>query len=276
MGRKVKLKADDGFEFDAYRADPAGTPRGRVVVIQEIFGVNSHIRSVCDRLADAGYVALAPAVFDRLTPNFETGYSPEEIAVAREYISKVDWPKLMLDTKAAVDELGREGPVAILGFCLGGSVAYMAATKFGGLAAAVCYYGGNIIKHIDEKPRAAVQMHFGELDKHIPVSDVETMKKKRPEAEIYIYTGADHGFHCDERGSFHAESAKVAWGRSLAFLERAFDTTARAMDAPTVKKPATPIAKQAGAGKRKKSAPKKAKKAKKAKAKPKKKAKAAK
>jgi carboxymethylenebutenolidase len=222
MGTKLKLKAADGFELSAYRADPKGTPKGRVVVVQEIFGVNNHIRSVCDRLAEAGYVGLAPAIFDRIAPNFESGYSEAEVAKAREYIAKVDWAKLMLDVEAAVDALKKEGPVAILGFCLGGTVAFLAATKIDGLAAAVSYYGGQVAKHADSKPKAPVQMHFGEKDGHIPLSDVESIRQKRPESEIYVYPGAGHGFHCDERGSFETNSAKTAWGRSLAFLEKAF------------------------------------------------------
>ena len=177
MGRKLALKAADGFELGAYRADPAGTPRGRVVVIQEIFGVNNHIRSVCDRLADAGYIALAPQIFDRVERDFETGYSEAEVAHARTFIPKLDWENVMLDTESAIDALKREGAVAVMGFCLGGSVSYLAATKVGGLADAVCYYGGQIIQHIDKKPRCPVQMHFGAHDTHIPLSDVETMKQ---------------------------------------------------------------------------------------------------
>jgi carboxymethylenebutenolidase len=222
MGISFKLKAADAFQLGAYRADPKGTPKGRVVVVQEIFGVNNHIRSVCDRLADSGYVALAPAIFDRIVPNFETGYSEAEVAKAREYIPKVDWAKLMLDIEAAVAELKKEGPVAILGFCLGGTVAFLAATKTDGLAAAVAYYGGQIAKHADNKPKCPVQMHFGEKDGHIPLSDVESIKQKRPECEVYVYQGAGHGFHCDERASYEGTSAKIAWDRSLAFLEKAF------------------------------------------------------
>ncbi len=222
MGTMLKLKAQDGFQLGAYHADPKGAPKGRVVVLQEIFGVNHHIKSVCDRLAEAGYVALAPAVFDRIVPNFETGYSDAEVAKAREYIPKVDWAKLMLDVQAAVDALKQEGSVAILGFCLGGTVAFLAATKIDGLKAAVSYYGGMVAKHADNKPKCPVQMHFGEKDAHIPLSDVDSIKQKRPESEVHVYAGAGHGFHCDERGSYEPNSAKLAWGRSLAFLEKAF------------------------------------------------------
>jgi carboxymethylenebutenolidase len=248
MGRKVDLKAADGFELGAYRADPPGVPRGRVVVIQEIFGVNDHIRSVCDRLANAGYVALAPQIFDRIERDFESGYSDTEVAEARALIPRVDWDKLMLDVEAAIDELKREGAVAILGFCLGGSVSWLAATRFGGLAAAICYYGGQIIKHIDREPRCPVQMHFGALDTHIPLSDVEAMKRKQPQAEIYIYHHAGHGFHCDERGSYDQPSARIAWERSLGFLSRGFSSTAEEMVEETAgPAPAAQIAKQAGA-----------------------------
>lgn len=259
MGRKLKLKAADGFELGAYRADPAGMPRGRVVVIQEIFGVNNHIRSVCDRLASAGYIALAPQVFDRVERDFECGYSESEVAHARTFIPKLDWAKVMTDTEAAIDALKREGSVAVIGFCLGGSVGYLAATKVAGLAAAICYYGGQIIQHIDKKPRCPVQMHFGALDTHIPMSDVETMKEKQPQAEIYVYQHAGHGFHCDERGSYDQPSSRIAWERTLGFLKRGFDSTAEEMmeeiAAPT---PVTQIAKQGAAKGRKTSRAKRA------------------
>jgi len=151
--------------------------------------------------------------------------------------------------------LRREGPVAVLGFCLGGSVAYLSAAKIDRLAAAVCYYGGQIIRYIDEKPRCPVQMHFGELDTHIPASDVETMRQKRPEAEIFVYPGAGHGFHCDERGSFEPRSAKMAWERSLAFLSRSFAAAGpvgamlagAARPSPAPMPAQSPIAKQSGA-----------------------------
>ena len=263
MGRKLRLKASDGFELGAYRADPAGRPRGRVVVIQEIFGVNNHIRSVCDRLADAGYTALAPQVFDRVERDFETGYSDAEVAHARTYIAKLDWAKVMTDTEAAIDALKREGAVAVMGFCLGGSVSYLAATKTGGLAGAVCYYGGQIIQHIDKKPRCPVQMHFGAHDTHIPLSDVETMKQKQPQAEIYIYQHAGHGFHCDERGSYDQPSSRIAWERTLGFLSRCFDATADEMDEPSQRAPKAQMAKQSKVAGRAKSRPSTAKKSKK-------------
>ena len=133
MGQDIKLTASDNFQLGGYRAEPAGAPRAAVVVIQEIFGVNHHIRTVCDRFAGNGYVAIAPAIFDRIEPNFQSGYSPEEIAVARKFVAKPDWTAMLRDSQAAIDAVKDVGPVGIIGFCLGGSVAYAAATKLTGL-----------------------------------------------------------------------------------------------------------------------------------------------
>ena len=137
MGHDIKLTASDNFQLGAYRADPIGTPKAAVVVIQEIFGVNHHIRSVCDRLASEGYVAIAPAIFDRVEPDFQSGYSPDEITVARRFVANPDWAAILRDTQAAIDAVKNIGPVGIVGFCLGGSVAYAAAAKLTGLSAAV-------------------------------------------------------------------------------------------------------------------------------------------
>jgi carboxymethylenebutenolidase len=219
LGKQFSLTASDSFKLGAYRADPSGASKGGIVVIQEIFGVNHHIRAVCDRLAGEGYAALAPAVFDRQQPNFESGYTPDEIASARKFVANPDWGKMLLDVQASIDELKKSGPVAIMGFCMGGTISFLAACKLNGLKAAVCYYGGQIAKNADEKPKIPVQMHFGEKDASIPMSDVETIKQKRGgDCEIYVYPGAQHGFVCDERGSYDEAAAKLAWERSLAFM----------------------------------------------------------
>jgi carboxymethylenebutenolidase len=218
MGQTVTLTASDGFKLGGYRADPASTPKGAIVVIQEIFGVNSHIRNICDRFAKEGYVAIAPAIFDRIEPNFQSGYSPEEVAVARKFVAAPDWPAMLRDTQAAIDAVKDVGPVGIVGFCLGGSVAYAAATKLSGLSAAVGYYGGAVVRFADEKPAVPTQLHFGEKDHGIPMSDVETIKAKRPDVEVFIYPGAQHGFGCDERASYDKASSDLAWQRSLAFF----------------------------------------------------------
>ena len=160
MGNHITLTAADGFKLGAYRADPTGTPKGGLVVIQEIFGVNHHIRAVCDRFAAQGYVAVAPALFDRYQPNFESGYSPAEIEVARQYIGKPDMGKMLADTQAAIDCIKSVGKVAIIGYCLGGSVAFLAACRLKRPACAIGYYGGMIAKNADEKPKVPTHAAF--------------------------------------------------------------------------------------------------------------------
>ena len=220
MGKDIKLTASDNFQLGGYRADPSTAPKAAIVVIQEIFGVNHHIRAVCDRLAGEGYVAIAPSIFDRIEPNFTSGYSPDEIAVARKFVANPDGTAMLRDTQAAIDAVKELGPVGIIGFCLGGSVAYAAATKLSGLSAAVGYYGGAIVRFADDKPKVPTQLHFGEKDAGIPLSDVEIIRAKRPELEIHLYPGAQHGFHCDERASYDKASAEIAWPRSLSFFAR--------------------------------------------------------
>lgn len=219
MGKYVSLTTSDQHRLGAYRADPQGKPKGGIVVAQEIFGVNSHIRNVCDRLAAEGYVATAPALFDRFVRDFESGYSPDEVAHARKYLGNIDWNKMLLDIEAGVKDVQSAGPVGVVGFCMGGSVAFLAATRLTGLSAAVAFYGGQIVKYADETPKCPVQMHFGEQDTGIPMSDVEIIKQKRPDTEINVYP-AGHGFNCDERGSFHEPSAKLAWQRTIKFLNK--------------------------------------------------------
>jgi carboxymethylenebutenolidase len=220
VGKDIKLTASDNFQLGAYRADSASAPKAAVVVIQEIFGVNHHIRAVCDRLASEGYVAIAPSIFDRVEPNFTSGYSPEEVAVARKFVANPDWAAMLRDTQAAIDAVKNVAPVGIIGFCLGGSIAYAGATKLSGLSAAIGYYGGAIVRFADDKPKVPTQLHFGEKDAGIPLSDVETIRAKRPDVEIHVYPGAQHGFHCDERASYDKSSADIAWPRSLGFLAK--------------------------------------------------------
>ena len=220
MGKDIKLTASDNFQLGGYRAEPTTAPNAAIVVIQEIFGVNHHIRAVCDRLAGEGYVAIAPSIFDRIEPNFTSGYSPDEIAVARKFVANPDGTAMLRDTQAAIDAVKELGPVGIIGFCLGGSVAYAGATKLSGLSAAVGYYGGAIVRFADDKPKVPTQLHFGEKDAGIPLTDVEIIRAKRPEVEIHVYPGAQHGFHCDERASYDKASAEIAWPRSLSFFAK--------------------------------------------------------
>ncbi len=221
LGKQFSLVAADGFKLGAYRADPSAPAKGGIVVIQEIFGVNHHIRAVCDRLAGEGYAAVAPALFDRQQPNFECGYSPDEIANARKFVANPDWGAMMRDVQAAINELKKDGPVAIIGFCMGGTIAFLAAARLNGLSAAIGYYGGQIAKNAGEEPKVPTQLHFGGKDASIPMSDVETIKQKRTsDCEIHVYPDAQHGFNCDERGSYNEAAAKVAWRRSIAFLQK--------------------------------------------------------
>ena len=218
MGTHFELTASDDHKLDAYRADPAGTPKGGIVVIQEIFGVNHHIRSVADRFAALGYVAIAPALFDRIEPGFESGYSPEEVQTAVRLVGNPPMQDWLLDVAAAREAIADVGKIAVTGFCLGGSLSSGAATKLPGFSVAVGYYGGHIVRMANQSPKVPTMLHFGELDKHIPMSDVETIKSKQPSVEVYTYN-ADHGFQCDERDSFSPEAAQIAWGRTLRFID---------------------------------------------------------
>jgi carboxymethylenebutenolidase len=221
LGKNITLTASDGFKLGAYRADPAGPSKGGIVVIQEIFGVNHHIRAICDRLAAQGYTTLAPAVFDRQQPNFECGYTPDEIANARKFVANPDWGAMLRDVQASIDELKKQGPVAIAGFCMGGSVTFQAACKLNGLSSAVAFYGGNIAKNADDKPKVPTQMHFGEKDAGIPMSDVEMIKQKRGgDCEIFVYPDAQHGFNCEERGSYQEAAAMLARKRASEFVAK--------------------------------------------------------
>jgi carboxymethylenebutenolidase len=214
-----ELHAADGHVFAAHRADPEGTPRGGIVVIQEIFGVNRHIRAVTDSFARDGYLAIAPAMFDRLERGIELGYSAETIARGRVLKARADLDAAMVDVRAAVAAAAVAGKVGIVGFCWGGLLAWLASAHVDGLACAVPYYGGGIVEHAELAPRCPVQAHFGERDLSIPVAGVRQLAARHPEIEVHLYD-ADHGFHCDERGSYDAAAARLARERTLAFFRR--------------------------------------------------------
>ena len=211
------LQAADGHRLAAYRAAPSGKPRGALVVLQEIFGVNSHIRAVADGYAADGWLAIAPAMFDRVERGIEFGYTPADIERGRELKGGCSNDHALLDIAAAVDTVRSAGKVAVIGYCWGGTLAWLAACRQPGLSAAVSYYGGGIGELIDLTPRCPVLAHFGERDASIPLTVPEALRKAHPEVEIHIYP-AGHGFNCDQRGSFDAPSAKLARERSLAFL----------------------------------------------------------
>lgn len=219
MGKMIELNAGDGFVLSAYRADPSGTVRGGLVVVQEIFGVNSHIRNVCDGYAADGYRVIAPALFDRSERGVDIGYSAEDIQRGVELKAKSDIANALLDVAAARDALEDAGKIGITGYCWGGYVTWMAAARTSGFACAIPYYGGGMLEASDEKPRCPVMAHFGERDGHIPVEGVRKFAAKHPDVQVFIYP-ADHGFNCDQRGSFDAPSAKLARERTLAFLRQ--------------------------------------------------------
>ena len=217
MGQNVTLTSANGFELDAYRADPEGTPKGAVVIIQEIFGVNSHIREVCDGYAADGYVAIAPALFDRVGMGMELGYDPASQETGKSTRGQLNWDDSLADTQAAAEAVRNSGKVAVIGYCFGGSIAWLAATR-GDFDAAVSYYGGNAADFADEKPKCPIICHIGTEDRGIGSEKVEKIKSARPEVPVYLYQGAGHGFNCDQRGSFHEEAAKTARQRTLDFL----------------------------------------------------------
>ncbi len=217
MGEHSKLTASDGHEFATYTAKPSGAAQGGILVVQEIFGVNAHIREVCDSFAAAGYAATAPALFDRDQRGVELEYTPEGIGAGRDIMMRMDWDKSLEDVKAVTASLKGGGKVGLVGYCWGGSVAWLAACR-DGLDCSVGYYGGKIIDFLDEKPNCPTMLHFGDKDASIPVESAEKIKAARPEVTVHRYAEAEHGFHCDHRGSYHAESAKIADGRTMAFF----------------------------------------------------------
>jgi carboxymethylenebutenolidase len=217
MGHRIELKPDGAGPIAAWRADPAGAPRGGIVVIQEIFGVNAHIREVTDRFAAEGYLAVAPAIFDHVEKGFDVGYDPDSRARAMPLMGKLDFEQVLRDAAAAIDVAKAGGKVGIVGYCYGGSVAWAAAGRLAGLSAAVGYYGGHILAMKDLKLKIPTMLHFGEKDQHIPIAGVRELAAAHPDMPVHIYP-ADHGFNCDHRASYDAPSAALAWDRTLAFF----------------------------------------------------------
>jgi carboxymethylenebutenolidase len=219
MGENIRLTATDGFEFGAYRARPKGAPRAGVVVIQEIFGVNVHIRAVCDRYAEAGYLAVAPAIYDRVEPDVQLGYTPDDVTRGREIRAECDMANVIAEVTAAAESAVEGGKVGIVGYCWGGQIVYLAACRLGDqLACASGYYGGGIVPLLGETPAVPLMLHFGTEDASVPVSDAGRIGEAHPEVTIHLYEGAGHGFNCDMRAQYHAEAAALALERTLAFF----------------------------------------------------------
>lgn len=224
MGTFIDLTSADGQRIPAYVAEPSGKPRGAVVVLQEIFGVNRHIRAVTDGYAADGYLAVAPATFHRVQPGVELGYTESDMQEGFGYKTAVEAlpaPGVMADIQAAIDHAARAsgGRVGLVGYCWGGLLTWRAACLLDGLAAAVPYYGGGVTTptEVARQPRVPVLAHFGDQDHWIPLDTVEQFRQAHPEVTVQVYA-ANHGFNCDQRGSWNAEAAALARERTRAFF----------------------------------------------------------
>lgn len=213
----VTLQATDGQKLGAYVVGPEDATRS-LVVLQEIFGVNKHMREVSDRFAEQGYRVVCPAIFDRAEVGVDLGYSPDDAQKGLAIRAQIPEEKTLLDIQASAAYLKNNGKIGIVGYCWGGTLAWMAATRLSEFSAASCWYGGGIAKLKDEAHKIPVQMHFGTLDKSIPANDVEAIRAAQPDVDIYIYEGADHGFGCDDRAAYQKEAAALAQERTLAFF----------------------------------------------------------
>jgi len=220
MTQVVKLQAVDGHELDAYVAQPEGKPWGGLVVVQEIFGVNRHIRAVADRFTHEGFYTVAPALFDRVERNVELSDTGEDRQKGMTLAQAISIDDAVKDVDAALQYAAKEvgKPAGVVGYCWGGTLAWLSATRLAP-AAAVGYYGGQIARFTEEEPRAPVILHFGRHDGHIPAADVEKVKAAHPEVEVFWYE-AGHGFNNDTRASYNEEAAQEAMARTLGFLNR--------------------------------------------------------
>ncbi len=217
MGEKIHLTAADGHQLGAYRADPAGTPKGGLVLIQEIFGVNEHIRDLCDAYAADGYAVIAPAIYDRAEPDADLAYDDAGRKKGMELRAKIEPEMAVQDMAAAADALGFAGKVGVVGFCWGGQLAWIGADS-GHFSAAICYYGGGIDQLLDMQAKCPVMMHFGEADQGITMEKVEAVRAADTGAQIFTYADAGHGFVCDARPSFNPEATATSRQRSLEFF----------------------------------------------------------
>lgn len=214
---KVELRASDGHRLAGWEVHPPGAVAS-VVVLQEVFGVNGHIRSVVERFAALGYRSIAPAIFDRIQPNTELDYDAEGAGIGRGLRERLDWDESLSDIAAATDHVAPTGPVAVVGYCYGGSLAWLAAHALP-VAAAVGYYGGQVHQFIDRAPRVPTMLHYGADDPLIPLDTVSEVAQAHPDVIVHVYDGADHGFNCDARSSYNASAADLAQLRTLAFFE---------------------------------------------------------
>ncbi|HYM41310.1 MAG TPA: dienelactone hydrolase family protein [Steroidobacteraceae bacterium] len=218
MGELTTIMARDGHEFQAWLVAADARPRGALLVIQEIFGVNAHIRSVTDGFAAAGYTAIAPALFDRVRRGIELGYSAGERQEGAGYSRQIPPETALKDVAAAAAVVRHSGRTGAVGYCWGGRLAYLAACELP-LAGAVVYYG-KVADCLERTPRCPMMFHYGTEDRSIPLSDVERLRAAQPAATVHVYEGAGHGFNCEQRETYDAEAAALARTRTLEFLNR--------------------------------------------------------
>ncbi len=217
MGQMTEAEMGDGVAIRVYPAEPQGTPRAGIVIMHEAFGMNDHIRSVSDRYAGEGYLALAPALYDRAEKGAEVpGYDDPDLERGRALRQAVEWDHAIADMGTVVGLAREAGPVGVVGFCWGGSLAWLAVTRCGA-DAAVSYYGGQIIQFVDERPGCPVMAHFAEHDIHVPPESAAKVAEHHPDIPVFMYD-AKHGFNCDARADYDAASAAVAQARTLEFL----------------------------------------------------------
>ncbi len=219
MTGMIELTARDGHKFGAYKAQPTARPTAAIIVIQEIFGVNSHIKAVADGYASAGYLAIAPALYDRAQRGYETGYSPEEIQAGVAVMQTLKIENTLMDVDATLEHARAAGRVGIVGYCWGGTIAWVAAARTTGLACSVPYYGGGIAGYIGEKPNCPVMFQFGEQDKSPTPEQARQVVAAHPGTVAHFYD-AGHGFNCDQRGSYNAAASALAKTRSLEFFAK--------------------------------------------------------
>jgi carboxymethylenebutenolidase len=216
----IELTAGDAHKFSAYRSDPTGTPKGAVVVIQELFGVNPHIRRLADGFAARGYVAIAPALFDRVKSGIELGYDEASRTEGASLMQQLGTDLPLGDIQATVDAVKSAGKVAIIGYCWGGYLAYLAGNRVNGAACAIGYYGGGIVDAFQEKRKIPTLLHFGENDPQIPFEEVVQFRQQRPDVSAFSYPQAVHGFNCDERDGYNEEAAHKALDRTLFWISQ--------------------------------------------------------
>ena len=219
MGSMIELSASDGHSLGAYKAEPSGTPKGGLVVIQEIFGINGQIRRTADYFAQQGYLVVAPALFDRVEPGIELGYNETDFGKGRETRGKLTDDMIQADVQAAVNESAAGGKVSVIGFCFGGYATFLAACKVDGVSAAMPFYGGGIAAKVGElSPRCPTQFHFGDKDAAIPLDDLQKIKDANQDSPLYVYDDSGHGFTCDDRDSFNPGATERAFARALDWM----------------------------------------------------------